>query len=191
MKSFPVYHVDAFTSQPFYGNPAGVVLETQGSESMFVLENGCVCCSVRDDLEASLEELFWGRLRREIPWFSRVVIETTGLADPYRVVEIVGANSLAAERFQWTSIATAVDGVIGARTLERHAESVAQAAIADHLIVTKIDLADNKLLDGLEQRLRILNPEAGLFRSRMGDLGAPLDALMVPTGPPTRGPLDT
>ena len=63
------------------------------SESMFVLENGCVCCSVRDDLEASLEELFWGRLRREIPWFSRVVIETTGLADPYRV-------------FQWTSIAT-------------------------------------------------------------------------------------
>ena len=154
------------------------------SESMFVLENGCVCCSVRDDLEASLEELFWGRLRREIPWFSRVVIETTGLADPYRVVEIVGEKSLADERFQWTSIAAAVDGVIGARTLESHAESVAQAAIADHLIVTKTDLADNNLVEALERRLRILNPDAGLYRSRHGDLGAPLETLMIPAGPP-------
>lgn len=150
------------------------------SETTFVLENGCVCCTVRDDLEASLEDLFWQRIRREIPWFSRVVIETTGLADPYRVVESVGAKSFAAERYAWTSIAATVDGVAGIQTMETHAESVAQATIADHLIVTKTDIADAGAVSALEQRLRILNPGATLHRSRHGNLGAPLDVLMTP-----------
>ncbi|MDA0240122.1 MAG: GTP-binding protein [Proteobacteria bacterium] len=152
------------------------------SETAFVLENGCICCSVRDDLEGSLEELFWMRMRREIPTFRRVVIETTGLADPYRVMGLVGGKSLAAERFEWRSVATAVDGLNGARTLERHAESVAQATIADHLILTKTDIADETQIAALADRLRILNPGADILTSRNGDLGASIDSLLEPRG---------
>lgn len=155
------------------------------SERMFVLENGCVCCDLRDDLEASLEELFWGRLRRELPAFARVVVETTGLADPGGVLRLARDGSLAAERFEWSAIAATVDGVSGARTLERHPESVSQAAAADHLIVTKTDLADAAGLDALEDRLRILNPAAGMHRSARGALGATLAELMTPTRPET------
>ena len=152
------------------------------TESTFVLENGCVCCSVRDDLEGSLEELFWQRLRREIPRFNRLVIETTGLADPYRVVDIVADHSLAAERYEWAAIAATVDGLNGLATIDHHIESVSQATIADHLIITKTDLAAPDDLAALDERLRLLNPTAAIHRAAQGELGAPLAELMIPAG---------
>jgi len=151
------------------------------SETTFVLENGCVCCSVRDDLEAGLEELFWQRLRREIPWFARVVVETTGLADPCGVLQLVSGESLVGKRYDWVSVVTAVDGVCGRAALENHSESVAQALMADSLIVTKTDLADMDMIEALEARLQILNPGAEMYRSSKGEFGASLAALMKST----------
>ena len=78
----------------------------------------CVCCTRREDLEASLEELFWARRRREIPAFSRVVVETTGLADPGRVLRMVTGDTLAGARYNWCSVVTLIDGLTGAETLE-------------------------------------------------------------------------
>ncbi len=88
------------------------------SETTYLLENGCVCCTQRDDLEASLEELFWARLRQEIPQFSRVVVETTGLADPAGVFAMVTGDTLAGARYPWNSVVTLVDGQTGSKTLE-------------------------------------------------------------------------
>lgn len=152
------------------------------TESTFVLENGCVCCSVRDDLEGSLEELFWQRTRREVPRFTRLVIETTGLADPYRVLEIVAPHSLAAERYEWAAVAVTIDGVNGLATIDHHIESVSQATIADHLIITKADVTTPESVAVLEARLQILNPTAEVHRAIHGKLGAPLTALMLPAG---------
>ena len=152
------------------------------SETTFVLENGCVCCSVRDDLEASLEELFWHRLRREVPRFSRVVVETTGLAEPDRVLDLFRDGSLVKERFKWASVVATIDGVTGVSTIDRFPEAFAQATGADTLIITKTDLAPT---DALEQRLRLLNPRAEILRSAKGALTVPLDRLMQPAEPTT------
>ncbi len=151
------------------------------SETMFVLENGCVCCSVRDDLAASLEELFWQRLRREIPRFSRVVVETTGLAEPARVFDLFRDGSVAAERFEWAAIAATIDGLTGMTTIDRHPEAFVQATGADTLIITKTDLAPRDSIDTLEQRLRLLNPTARIVRSAKGEQAAPLNTLMQPS----------
>ena len=106
------------------------------SETMYLLENDCVCCTQRDDLEASLEDLFWARLRQEIPQFSRVVVETTGLADPAGVFAMVTGDTLAGARYTWNSVVTLVDGQTGSKTLEAHAAAAQQAAMADHLIIS-------------------------------------------------------
>ena len=108
---------------------------------MYVLENGCVCCTQREDLEASLEELFWARMRREVPRFARVVVETTGLADPTGVLRIVTGDTLAGTRYEWKSVVTLVDGLTGSKTLEVHAaaaqledEEVGEDVIFRHVL---------------------------------------------------------
>lgn len=151
------------------------------SETLYLLENGCVCCTQRDDLEASLEDLFWARLRREIPQFSRVVVETTGLADPAGVLAMVSGDTLAGVRYTWKSVVTLVDGLTGSETMEAHAAAAQQAAMADHLIISKTDLAAAGMLDNLRRRLQILNPDARLHHGDNGALDVPLDALMQPT----------
>ncbi|MBT4670526.1 MAG: GTP-binding protein [Rhodospirillaceae bacterium] len=148
------------------------------SETMYLLENGCVCCTQRDDLEASLEDLYWARLRRKIPWFSRVIVETTGLADPSGVFAMVSGDPLAGIRYVWQSVVTLVDGVNGSETLEAHAAAAQQAAMADHLIISKTDLAAD--IGDLRRRLQILNSDARLHQASRGALGASLDALMQP-----------
>lgn len=148
------------------------------SETMYLLENGCVCCTQREDLEASLEDLYWARLRREIPWFSRVVVETTGLADPAGVLAMVSGDTLAGVRYIWKSVVTLVDGLTGPETMEAHAAAVSQAAMADHLIISKTDLAAD--IGDLRRRLQILNSDARLHQASNGTTGASLDTLMQP-----------
>lgn len=130
------------------------------TESMLVLENGCICCSVRDDFIGVLNDLFWNRLHRKIPNFSRVVIETTGVASPGPIVQALLSDSFLAERYLLQSIVTTVDAVLGAQQLERHWESIQQAAAADMLLITKADLASPDLLAQLDKRLADLNPLA-------------------------------
>ena len=150
------------------------------SETMYLLENGCVCCTRREDLEASLEELFWARLRCEIPAFSRVVVDTTGLADPGRVLRMVAGDTLAGARYNWCSVVTLIDGLTGAETFESHAAAAQQAAMADHLVISKTDLAAAGGIDDLRRRLQILNPDAGIDLAVKGALGVTFDALMKP-----------
>lgn len=140
------------------------------SDAVLVLENGCICCSVRDDLVGVLEELFWKRLQRQIPSFGRVVIETTGLADPRPIIEALLAHGLVAERYALDCVLCTVDAVLGEGQLERHPESLAQAASADVLLVTKTDIAEENGIQKLETELRAMNPLALTQRTVAGRL---------------------
>jgi G3E family GTPase len=138
------------------------------ADTTLVLENGCVCCSVQQDLAAALEDLFWKRLHRKIPRFKRVVIETTGIADPRRIVGLFSGESLAAQRYELSSVLCTVDGVLGEQQLRTHPDCLAQAAVADLILVTKTDIADDASLVRLEQELRRVNG-AALYRRMPGE----------------------
>ena len=140
------------------------------SDAVLVLENGCICCSVRDDLVGVLEELFWKRLQRQIPSFRRVVIETTGLADPRPIIQALLSHGLVAERYALDCVLCTVDAMLGEGQLKRHPESLAQAACADVLLVTKTDIAEEIGIQKMETELRAVNPLALIQRTVAGQL---------------------
>ena len=137
-------------------------------EDTVLLNAGCLCCTVRDDLARALRELFIKRVKGDVPPFARVVIETTGLADPAPIIHTLMTDRVIANRYALDGVVTAVDGVNGDIQLGRHRESVKQAAVADRIVITKGDLAEDAELDGLEASLRALNPGASIVRAEFG-----------------------
>lgn len=133
----------------------------EASEEQFqLLDNGCVCCTVRGDLVETLKALHRRAATGELPQLSRVVIETTGLADPAPILHTLIAEPELASRYRIAGVVTTVDAVNGPATLERHAEAAKQVAVADRLIITKADLADGWTVEALEHRLAALAPAA-------------------------------
>lgn len=129
-------------------------------ERTVVLESGCICCTIRNDLAHALATLLLRRDRGEVPPFSRVLLETTGLADPAPILHTLLAEPLLAARCRLQGVVATVDAVHGAAQLSRHFESVKQAAVADLLVITKSDLAEPQALQRLERKLGRLNPGA-------------------------------
>ena len=146
------------------------LLMESGSEDMTVLNSGCLCCTVRGDLIETMGRLFVRRAKGEVPAFKRLLIETTGLADPAPVLHTLMTDSLLAARYRLDSVITTVDAVNGQSTLDRHEEAVKQAAVADRLLLTKTDLADAQTIANLEARLRQLNPGAALHEVSNGEI---------------------
>ena len=146
------------------------LLVEQVSEDIVLLNSGCLCCTVRGDLVRSMRELFIRRVRAEVPAFRRVVIETTGLADPAPVIHTLISDPTLADRFRVDGIITTVDAVHGGGQLDRHSEAVKQAAVADRIVVTKSDIAEVDALDALGERLKRLNPGALMIRAIQGDV---------------------
>ncbi len=140
------------------------------SEQMMLLNNGCLCCVLRGDLQETLRELFIKRRNGEIIDFDRVVIETTGLADPAPVMQTLMTDSLLQEQYRLDCVVTLVDAVNGIEQLETSPEPVKQAALADRLVITKSDLATAEQLAKLESRLRELNPQAPLRIAVNGEI---------------------
>lgn len=124
------------------------------------MSSGCLCCTIRSDLIDTLRNLFLRRVRGEIAEFDRVIIETTGLADPAPILHTIMTDPLIAARFRLDGVITTVDAANGQDTLDRQIEAVKQAAVADRLLITKTDLVDFDVLRGLQVRLRGLNPAA-------------------------------
>lgn len=131
-------------------------------ESMRILDNGCVCCTVRGDLIDTLVDLAARRERGELQ-FARVVIETTGLADPAPIVHSLTVDPSLTAHWGLQGVVTTVDAVNGAATLSAHAEAARQAGLADVLLITKTDLAGAEAAQALRSRLRALNPQARLL----------------------------
>ena len=148
------------------------------AEDIVLLNSGCLCCTVRGDMVDALRDLFLKRVKGEVPEFTRVVIETTGLADPAPIIHTLMTDPLLASRYRLDGIVATIDAVNGARTLDHHAEAVKQAAVADRLVLTKTDIADYDQVEALHARLRQLNPAAPILRADNGrvDPAAILDA---------------
>ncbi len=140
------------------------------NENMSLLANGCICCSVRTDLQDSLRQLFAERRAGQIPEFDRVIIETTGLADPAPVVQTLISDTLINAQYRLDGLATLVDAYHGHDLLARQPEAVKQAAMADRLFITKTDLVDPATLSALQDELRVLNPQADQHLVVQGDL---------------------
>ena len=137
-----------------------------------LLASGCLCCTIRTDLAAALARLLQGRDRGELPGFGRVILETTGLADPAPILHTLMAEPLLAARCRLQGVVTTVDAVHGASQLSRQFESVKQAAVADLIVITKTDLVDADSLARLERKLARLNPVAPRVVAVAGALDA-------------------
>ena len=153
--------------------------------SMVLLDNGCVCCAVRDDLRGALLDLHGRRERGEVPRYDRVVIESSGLADPAPVLHTLTADPVLRHHYRPGAVVTVVDALHGSAQLDRYPESVKQAALADRMILTKTDLAEPVAARVLEARLRTMNPAAPIRR-----IAAPAPALGGATGGEEGGALD-
>ena len=147
---------------------------------MLLMTSGCLCCSIRGDLIATLEDILRRRDNGRIAPFQRVMIETTGLADPAPVLHTVMAHPYLMLRFRVDGVVTLVDTVNGNATLDAHEEAVKQAAMADRLVLSKTDLptAGSSSVRRLRARLKKLNPGAVLLDAAKGEAtaGALLDA---------------
>ena len=142
-----------------------LLVET-ADEGMILLAAGCLCCTVRGDLVATLEDLLRRRDNGRVDPFRRVVIETTGLADPAPILNAVLHHPYLSIRYALEGVVTVVDAVNGLGTLDAHPEAVRQAAVADRIVVAKTDLqADRTGFDALKARLRALNPGAPLIEA--------------------------
>lgn len=140
------------------------------SEQMMLLNNGCLCCVLRGDLQETLRELFIKRRNGEIIDFDRVIIETTGLADPAPVMQTLITDTLLLELYRLDCVATLVDAVNAPGQLVQFSEPVKQVALADRLVVTKSDLVTEKQLNALTERLSELNPGAPVCIALNGEI---------------------
>ena len=137
-------------------------LVEHASESTLLLENGCICCSMREDLNASLRELFSRRERGEIPPFTRVVVETSGIADPVPIAYTLLTEPVLQHHYRLGNVVTVVDAVNAEQQLKQFEAYVKQIALADRLLVSKSDLADPAVLKPLQRTLGRLNAGASI-----------------------------
>jgi G3E family GTPase len=143
-------------------------------DGMVMLASGCLCCTVRGDLVTALEKLLRDRDNGRVS-FRRVVVETTGLADPAPVLHTIMAHPYLVLRYRLDGVVTLVDAVNGWSTLDHHAEAVKQAAVADRLVLTKTDLIGERQSvekGRLIERLRTLNPAAPILDAAAGEASA-------------------
>ena len=147
------------------------LLVEKADEGMVTLASGCLCCTIRGDLISTLEDLLRRRDNGRIMAFRRVVIETTGLADPAPVLHTVLYHPYLAKRFAIDGVITIIDAVNGAATLDAHIEALKQAAVADRIVISKTDLpeADADGLTALTRRLSALNPAAPILDAARGE----------------------
>lgn len=147
---------------------------------LVMLSSGCICCTVRGDLELTLRDMAARRQTGELPPFDRVLIETTGLADPAPIAALFFSHPMVMHDFRLDRIVTLVDAVNGARQLDDQAEATAQVAIADVIVMTKTDIAPAGVAADLDIRLRRLAPGARRERALAGDI--PPELLFGGTG---------
>ncbi|MEM7424841.1 MAG: GTP-binding protein [Pseudomonadota bacterium] len=150
-----------------------LLVET-ADENVMEMSSGCLCCTIRGDLIDTMEDLIGRRDAGTVKHFERVMIETTGLADPAPILHTIMNHPWLVARYRLESVITLVDAVNGETTLDTHAESVKQVAVADRLVLSKTDLlsgADGEdKLGSLVVRLRKLAPAARILDTLSGEV---------------------
>jgi G3E family GTPase len=146
------------------------LLVESSSDGVIELSDGCLCCTVRGELVDTLSDLMDRMQTGRIRPFSRVVIETTGLADPVPVMQSVIGHPTLGQSYRLEGLVTVVDAVNGLSTLAEHEEARRQVAVADTIVLSKMALAGN--LDELRSQLKTLNPLARVISAEQPDLSA-------------------
>jgi G3E family GTPase len=131
---------------------------------MALLSGGCLCCQVQGSLAPTLKNLFMGRADGKLPPYERLIIETTGIADPAPILDTLANDRWLAARHALDGVVTTVDALFGLAQLDSHPEALRQVAVADRLLITKTDLAEPDAILALEARLAELNPAAPIRR---------------------------
>ena len=141
----------------------GVLIE-HTKDQIVEMTSGCLCCTVGGDIRQTLVDLHGKFVSGQIPKFNRVIVESTGLADPTPVVQTLMSDPLLRNRYMLGGVIATIDALHGFATIERHKECEKQAAVADRLVITKSDLiatdANKKTLNKLQSKLLSLNPTA-------------------------------
>jgi G3E family GTPase len=153
------------------------LLVEQASDGVIQLSDGCLCCTVRGELVDTLSDLIDRLQTGKIATLKRVVIETTGLADPAPVLQSIMAHPVLMQAYRLDGLITLVDAFNGEATLDAHLEAVKQVAMADRLVLTKTDIADEDTIRALTARLRDLNPGAEILG--IGDVRAKAGSLLA------------
>jgi G3E family GTPase len=178
-------------------------LVAASSEQVTLLSNGCLCCTLRTDLQETLRDLFIRRRAGEVIDFDRVFVETTGLADPVPVLHTLQTDGLLGAQYRLNGVVTLVDAVNGMGQLDTMPEAAKQAAVADRLVITKTDIAPAEVVERLRERLAAMNPFAPITIAVNGALdpamladiaprsvgarAADLDRWLYAAGPDARG----
>jgi len=147
------------------------LLVEYAGDNMVLLQNGCLCCTMRGDLVDALETLLRDLDNRRCK-FSRVLLETTGLADPAPLLHTAMTHPYLVLRYRLDGVVAVVDSVNSETTLDEHAEAVKQAAVADRIVLTKTDLADDGQRQRILARLHALNPAATILDAAKGEATA-------------------
>lgn len=140
----------------------------QSDEEIVLMQSGCLCCTVRGDLSRTVQDLLQRRAQDEIA-FDRIIIETTGLADPGPIHQTLQVDPFLAGTVRMDGIVTVADAVNGAKTLDAQFEAVSQAAMADLIVISKTDIAWPIAIETLQHRLRALNSGARIISSVRGE----------------------
>ena len=153
--------------------PLDHALVAHSTENLVMeMSSGCLCCTIRGDLVQTLRDITWRFAREGQRQFRRVLIETTGLADPAPIIHTLMTHPMIASRYRLDGIVATVDLAIGSNTLDREIEATKQAAMADCLLLTKADLATTEQLNDMMRRLDPINPAAPRWMVSQGEIDA-------------------
>ena len=200
--------LNALLKAPAFANTAVIVNEfgeigldhalvQSSTDNVVLLEAGCLCCTIADSLHETLADLYARRVRADVPPFERVVIETTGLADPAPILNTLLGHRLVTDHYRLDAVVITVDAMHVLEELERQREVAKQIAVADRIVITKTDLARRADVERVRDRVAALNPHAPVYESTLGSAAlqafAPLGeqaARALPAEPHTHGHAD-
>lgn len=148
------------------------LLISQAEESVVLLDSGCICCTIGNGLSETLETLYRQRLQGLIPYFNRVVVETTGLADPFPMLKLALGSYFVSKHFAINGVLTTVDGVNGLAQLLDHREARNQIAVASHVVITKADLCEPAQIEATAASVRQINSITTISVSRQVEVSA-------------------
>lgn len=140
------------------------------ADNTVLLDSGCLCCTLTNEMADTLRDLFFKRALSAIPQFRHLVIETTGMADPGPIMANLLNEPVIGSTYRLDAVVVTVDATHGLQQLEEHAEARKQAAVADVLLMTKIDLASAEQIGALTEKLRGINPGATIHRITHGHI---------------------
>lgn len=140
------------------------------ADNTVLLESGCLCCTLTNEMADTLRDLFYKRALSAIPQFKRLVIETTGMADPGPIMANLLNEPVIGSTYRLDAVVVTVDATHGLEQIEQHMEVLKQAAVADVLLITKVDLATQAQITGLTEKLARINPGATLHRITHGHI---------------------